>query len=155
LLGDVERRRQPFGGIVGGADRAHLAGPHQRVERPERLLERRLRIVLMGVIKIDRLDPEPAQRGLRRRLDMRGGKPACIADLGRDHDVPAAAPLQPFADQGLRFAAFVPRNPRRIDVGRVDERPARLGEAVEDGEGFVASRRPAEHIAAEHEPRRR
>src|SRR3954470_12657986 len=45
-------------------------------------------------------------------------------------------------------------HPGRIDVGSVDHHPARLGEAIEDGEGFLALRGPAEHIAAEHQPRR-
>jgi len=124
----------------------------QPVEGAESFFQRRRLIVLMRIIKVDRLDTEAPQACLRRAFDMRRRKALVIADLGGDPDVTAASALpEPRAEQPLRFAAFMPRHPGRIDVRRVDHRPARFGEAIEDAKSFGTGRGPAEDIAAEHE----
>ena len=64
----------------------------------------------MVVIKVDRVDPEPLQRGVARGRDLVRRKAFEEADLGRDHDLAAIAgvALQPVTDHGLALAALWP-----------------------------------------------
>jgi hypothetical protein len=74
------------------------------------------------------------------------------ADLGPDHHlVPAAAPLEPVADDGLGFAALVAGHPGRISIRRIDEVEAGANEPIEQIEGPRLVGRPAEDVAAEAE----
>ena len=52
-LGDAQRLHQLPGGVVRAADVADLAGAHQRVERVERLLQRRLPVPLVHLVEVD------------------------------------------------------------------------------------------------------
>ena len=69
---------------------------YQRRERRHRLLERRAGIVLVRVVEVDRIGPEPRQRRVRRGRDVRGAQALAagsLADLRRDHEVvPAPVP---------------------------------------------------------------
>ena len=90
---DGQRLGEPLGAVIGGAERAHLARLHQRVEGGERVGERRLRVVLMGVIEVD-MGAEPLERGLGgrgdpRRLQLLAALARQHADLGRDQHVVA------------------------------------------------------------------
>lgn len=119
---------------------AHLARLHQLVQRAQRLLLRRLRIGPVGLIQVDIVGLEPAQRRLHRclgpgRRQVVVALPHVRSDLGQDLDVVAlAARLQPLADDRLAFAAGVARNPARIGVGGVDGVKAGLDEGVQQGE---------------------
>ena len=152
-----DRRGEPIRAEIGGAERSYLAGFHERVERRRAFLPRRRGIVLMSIIEVDRLDAEPGERRIDTLGDRRLRKAGAVAHLGRDqHAAMAAATLQPLADDRFRFAAAIAGHPGRIDVGRVDHHAARFGEAIEDAEAVLARfHRPAEDIAAEHEPGRR
>src|SRR3546814_7441610 len=59
------------------------------------------------------------------------------------------AALQPFADNGFAPAADMAVHPGGIDVRGVDCVEAGVEEAVEQVEGRLLVRRPAEHVAAE------
>src|SRR5260370_40161289 len=71
------------GGEIGAADVAHLALPHEIVQCPQRLLDRRVRIGTMEIVDVDPLGLEP----LEARLDRlaRGAPRSALA-------APAAAP---------------------------------------------------------------
>src|SRR6185437_4963918 len=137
-------------------DVADLARLDQLAERPERLRQRRLEVVEVGVIEVDRLDPEPLQRGVGSGVDRL--RPQVVEagefpDLGRDDELVAlpGSRRQPFADDRLRLAAAVAGSPRHIDVGGVDEVAAGGDVGVEHREGLVAGGGPAEDVAAEAE----
>ena len=53
-------------GVVRGAQRAHLAGAHEPVERLERLLERHVGIGRVHLVEVDHVDAEPAQARVAR-----------------------------------------------------------------------------------------
>ena len=144
-------------GIVRGADPADLALAHERVERAERLVERRPGVVAVRVVEVDAVDAEAGERrvaagpdalGREARGERRGREP----DLRRDdHLVATAALVEPRAEDRLGLAALVPGDPRAVDVRGVDEVAARGAVRVEHGEARVAVGRPAEDVAAEAE----
>jgi hypothetical protein len=135
---------------------ADLARLDQLTERPQRLRQRRVGVVEVGVVEVDRLDPEPLQRVVGRladRLRTQVVEAGEFPYLGRDDEVLALAGAgrQPFADDRLRLAAAVAGDARHVDVGGVDEVAAGGGIGVENGEGLVAVGGPAEDVAAEAE----
>ena len=155
-LGDLERLGQPRRRVVGGGDLADLARLDQLAEGAERLRQRRVGVVEVGVVEVDRLDPEPAQRVLggglwivsARRLSSPASLPTLVAMTNSSR---VAARRQPLADDRLRLAAFVARGARHVDVGGVDEVAAAGDVGVEHGEGLFAVGGPAEDVAAEAE----
>src|SRR4051812_17089948 len=56
--------------MVGEAERADLAAPDQVVERPQRLLERGVRIDVRGVVQVQVVRAESPQARLDRRDDV-------------------------------------------------------------------------------------
>jgi hypothetical protein len=79
-----------------------------------------------------------------------GARPAIIPTLVAITDVlTSAAPLEPPADHTLAFAAFVSGHPGRIDIRRVDHRPAGVDERVENGEARPFVGGPVEDIASQ------
>jgi hypothetical protein len=155
----VQRRSKTLRREVGGPDRPHLARLDQRAIGFQRLLDRRIRIVAVRLVEVDIVGAEPAQRLVGCAQDVGFAETLLArrhlrADLGgNDHVGSLAAPLQPVADDGLRFPAMMARRPFGIDVGGVDEIEARVDEAVEQPEAHLLVRRPAEHVAAEAERR--
>ena len=88
----------------------------------------------MRLVEVDRLDPEPPQRGIQRvaevparETDVVGAVAHRKAPLGREHDLAAYLRRllgEPAPDDLLRGAVAV-------DVGGVDQGAARLEEGVE------------------------
>ena len=70
---------------------------------------------------------------------------------GDDNFRAFAGLLEPIADDGFGFAAFVTGHPSGIDIGGVDESEAGIDEGVEDLEGGGLINGPAENIAAKCE----
>jgi hypothetical protein len=54
------RLAELFGGEVRATDLAHLAGPHEFIERAERLFDRRLGVGLMELVKVYAVSLQPA-----------------------------------------------------------------------------------------------
>ena len=142
---------------VRGAAPADLALLDQALIGPERLVERRRHVGPVGEVEIDRVGLKALQRGFRRLLDVARLEAFLAlahrrADLGDDNDAAAVpARLHPFADDRLGFAAHIARDPGRIDIGGVDGVEAGRRKAIQHRERGLLVRRPAEHIAAEHE----
>ena len=146
---ELEGRGQPLGRVVRRAEVAHRAGAHERVERAQRLLERRVLVVEVGVVEVDAVGPEALERGPRLALDVVGAqvadRAAAAADLrGEDDRVARAALGHPAPDDRLRAAVL-----DEIGVRGVDEVAARRQVGVEDREGLRLVRGPAEHVGAE------
>jgi hypothetical protein len=112
-LGDVERLGQPRRGEVRGADGAHLAGLHEVVEGTQRVLERRVGVVVVRLVEVDVVGLQALERGLDRLADVGRREPDLafahrLAELGGQHHAAAlAALLEPLADDGLGLAAAV------------------------------------------------
>jgi hypothetical protein len=58
--GRVQRLAETIRRVVRGADRAHLASAHERVERSEGFVEGGVGVVSMGVVEVDAVDPQAA-----------------------------------------------------------------------------------------------
>ena len=134
---------------------ADLALAHERVEGAEGLLEGRRRVVGVGVVEVDAVGPEAAERvlgGRPDRLRREVVQARELADLRRDDDPVAVAPRgHPAAEDRLRLAPRVARHPGGVDVGGVDEVAAGGRVGVEHREGLRLVDRPAEDVAAEAE----
>ena len=138
------------GGEVRRAERPHLAGADERVERLQRRLERDRRVGRVHLVEVDHVGAEPAQARVagrrdplrRQALARRVG--GAEAHLGREHHLVAMA-REPRRERLLRAAVGV-------RVGRVEERAARLPEAVEHALGLVVRRRRAHEHRAEAHP---
>ena len=122
-------------------------------------------IVLVLVIEIDALDPEPAQRrfaGARDHVGLSVGDIFAVndwpqeADLGRDHDLVALGriALQPAADNASRFRRLDDPAPRRNRRRRCrSSSPPASTKASRMREAGALVGGPAEDIAAERERR--
>jgi hypothetical protein len=152
-FGGRHRFVNPRGGELRQSRAADLAGRDQSVERAEAVGERHRLVVLVLIIKIDRLNPEPFQRVVTGAGDPIGRETVEESNLGRDHHPVALGrvALQPTTDHGLAFAAVIARHPGRIDIGGIDHRAARIDERVENGETGLLVSGPAEHVAAKRE----
>ncbi len=149
FMGDI------VGRLFGGADRPHLAGLDKRIERRQRLFQRRIAVIVVRLIKIDIIGLQATQRVLHRLLNIARRQPLLafahrFAHLGGDdHLVALAALLQPFADDGFRFAAPVARRPAGINVGGIDKVELIVHQRIQQAERGRLIRRPAEHVATE------
>ena len=116
----------------------------------------------MRQIEIDISVPRPLERCPRRPARYsRAFRPFCPGSISEPT-------LVTMTTRSLFFLAFIhlpmivsdsppllPGPPGRIGIGRVDTVEAQIDEGIEHGEGRLFVRRPAEHIAAEHERRNR
>jgi len=128
------------------------------IERFERLVHRRVRIVGVSLVEIDAIRLKAPQRFLHVPLDLRALQSLRALDLhahlGRDeHLVALAALRKPFADDRLRLAAHVPGHPARVHVGGVDEVHAGVDPGVEEAKRHLLVDGPAEDVAAEADRR--
>ena len=131
---------------------ADLALADELVERLQGDLDRRVGVVVVGVHDVDVVRLQPLERLLGARTDVLRRQPAVAAQLGGDDELVAiAARGQPLPDDALGLAAVVPRHPAGVAVGGIDEVAAGRHVSVEDGEGIILVRGPAEHVAAEAE----
>ncbi|MBP2480371.1 hypothetical protein J3A72_000663 [Stenotrophomonas sp. PvP093] len=109
----------------------------------------------MGLVQIDHVGLQAAQRILDGRIDVVRGQAGAfgpLGHLGRQHHLVAlAAAGKPLADQRLRFAAGIARHPGRIHIGGVDQVEAGVDEGIEQGEAGLLIGAPAEHVATEGE----
>ena len=143
---------QPLRRVVGGGDVPDHPVGDQGVERAQRLLERRLLIVVVHVVQVDIVGLQPVEGGVRLAADIvrpqvpvPGVTPA--ADLRGEHDLVAVAALfQPAPDERLGPAVL-----DQVRVGGVDEVAARLGIGVEHGARLLLVGGPPEHVAAQAE----
>src|SRR5699024_11005665 len=110
-------------------------------------------IVTVGIVEVDVIGLQAFQGAVDGGADVGGILSlviGMIADLRGDDDVVAvAAGGQPGADDGLGFAAGLPRQPRRVGFGGVEEVAACGDEGVEDGvrTGLIGG--PPESVGAE------
>src|SRR5215218_1778832 len=79
------------------AEVAGLAGPHDVVEGPHRLLDRGLVVPAVDLVEVDVVGPQPVQRGVDGGQDVLARQPAVVGtrahrvvDLGRQHVVVTA-----------------------------------------------------------------
>ena len=120
-LGKLPRRH------AAGAEVAHLAGAHQRVEGVQGFLHRRGGVPAVNLVQVDVVHLEPPQGVFARLDDVLAAQPAAVGsgthgavDLRRHHDVVALRHLaEPVARDLLAEA-------HRIHVGGVKERHAGL-----------------------------
>ena len=142
-FGDAPRRK------IRIADVAHLALPDQVVERAQRFLDRRQRIVIVLLVEIDVVGLQPLQAGFDGGHDVaprRALLGAVVAHrlgiFGRQHDVLAAV-AEHLAQHGLGAAHA------GIDVGGVEQRDAEIDRLVDHlARGFEIGAL-AEIVAAE------
>ena len=132
--GQMHRLGQLPAGEVGQPPVADLAGPDELLQRPQGLLQRRQRVVRVNLIQVNRLEPQPMQRGIQRAGQVARRQPGAVrrvihrhTALGGQHhglgDIGRAA-CEPAADDLLR-------PPAAVHVRRVHHRATGLDEAVE------------------------
>jgi hypothetical protein len=148
---ELEGGGEPLRRVVGGAEVADRAGPHERVERAQRLLQRRLLVVEVRVVQVDAVGLQALERGVRLTLDRLraqiADRPAAAADLrGHDELVAIGAVGQPAPDDRLGAPVL-----DQVRVRGVDEVAARGHVRVEDLPRLHLVGRPAEHVAAQAE----
>src|SRR5690348_2342703 len=127
FAGHVERFAELPCRHAAGAEVAHLARAHQRVERLERFLDRSFEVPSVDLVEVDEIGLEPAQRRVAGLEDVLAAEPAAIGtrahrtiDLGREHDLVARSHFaQPAA--GYLFT-----DAGRVHVGSVEEIDPRL-----------------------------
>ena len=93
-------RRIVSGAGLGEPEVAHLPGSDELGHRADGLLDRRVRVDAVLVVEVDRLDAEPRERGVARRVDVLGTAVdpdpaavgvALVAELRREHHLVAPA----------------------------------------------------------------
>ena len=152
VVGDPQGLGDLPGGMVGQADVADLALPDEVVVRREGLLQRRVRVGVVGVVEVDVVGLQAAQARLDLTDDV-AARQAAVVDvgpddpvgLGGDHHLVAAAAegaaedlLGGFAVGGGRGAGPVEDRHVAVHVGGVDEVDAEV-----DALRRRAGRRPA------------
>ena len=130
---------------VRASDRAHLPGPNQLVERPERVADRDPRIGAMQVVQVDVVGSQPLQRSFDRpayRLRRGESVTRLPCELRRENDLVPPS-LEDLAEQALAATA-VP-----VDLGGVEKRDACVERRIDDGACLVETEAAAEVVAAE------
>src|SRR4029077_14454465 len=119
-------------GWVGPADGADFSGFLKIVECAQGLLDRRLRIGPVQLIKVDPIGLQPPQARFERLHDIAPRRAAQLSGivhdqtkLGRQYDI-LAARAQNFAQNFFRAASVA------VDIGSVDQRNAEIERAVND-----------------------
>src|SRR5690606_22826888 len=108
-------------------------------------------------VEIDGLHPQAAQTFLTLRFDLGGAQSALNArvleaDLRRDEKIPAIAALaHPAPEQGVALPTLAALYPVRVDVGRVEERAARVDVLVEQRvrSALIIARAEIQHAQAQ------
>ena len=114
-LADPQRLLEALGAVVRGGRVADHPVVDQRTERSERLLERRVGVVLVRVVEVDAIDPQSLQRGLgavedrRRRQARQLGRGAHLRAITSCSRLPRAAIQRPM----IRSDSPAPPGPRR------------------------------------------
>ncbi|MDT4851888.1 hypothetical protein FQZ97_860960 [compost metagenome] len=150
---------QPHGGVVGGADGAHLARLHVLGVCGQGVGQRCVGIVLVRLVQVHVVRLQAGERCFQGAANVGRRQPLGVgphfhADLGGDeHAVALARTLEPFADQRLGFPALVAFDPSGIHIGRVDEIQARIHHGVQQGVRAGLVHGPAEDVATEGERR--
>ena len=124
----VEGRAELLAVEVAEPVRADLAVGLQLLERLDRLVERRLRVVVVGEVEVDLLDAEPLEARLELSEHARAREASILAAVHRVERLrrqarPAARRAQPLADHRLAAAAGV--GVRRVEPAD-PELPARV-----------------------------
>ena len=124
---------------------ADLALLDQLLHRADRLLDRDGLVDAVLVVEVDVVDAEPRQRRVARAADVVGLAvdaeeaavlAALVAELGREHDLVAAA--------GDRAADELLVGERAVHVGRVEEGDAELERALDRGDRLALVGGPVE-----------
>src|SRR5262245_40410199 len=138
---DLLRLRELPGEHARRADVARLAGPHDVVQRPHRLLDRRLVVPAMDLVEVDVVGAEAGQRGVDGRHDVLARQATVIGsrahrevDLRRQHVVLATREQLAQQPPGDLLGHAV-----GVGVGGVEERHTGLDGVPDDrlGLGFV------------------
>ena len=100
-IGDLERLGEPWRRVVRGGNVPNLAFFDERIERAQRLFQRRVGIVRMRVVQIDAIDAQPTKRPsaaarmvLGRSPSRPGPLPTLVATIVRPR-VPREAIQRP------------------------------------------------------------
>src|SRR5450759_1698009 len=130
---EAELLRHPVAGTelvrapLADADVQRLARTDHVSERLHRLLERRLRVVPVGLVQVDVIGAKTLQRPVDRLHDVLAGQPAVVSTLrarrpvhlGEDLQRLTPLPLQCVSEYGLGDGV-------RVRVGRVEGRDPRV-----------------------------
>src|SRR5262244_2342056 len=134
---------------IRAAEEAHLALPHQIIERAQGFLDRGLRVRAMQLVKVDPIGAQPPQARLDRVHDVAPRRPLELAgvvhrhaELAREHD--RFALLAENSSKPLLRAAFV-----AVAVGGVDQVDAELDRLAYDAARRRKIDAAAEIVAAE------
>jgi hypothetical protein len=130
---------------------ANRACLHERVERAQRLLQRRLLVIEVRVVEVDAVSLQPLERGMRLGLNRLRAQvadcPTTATDLRCQDDLVAVATLgEPSSDDRLGAAVL-----DEVRVRGVDEVAAGGGIRVEDRVRLRLVCGPAENVGAEAE----
>ena len=102
-LGRPHRLVEAFRRILGKPDGSHLSGFHQRIHHAEAFRQRHVRIVLVVIIEIDRLDPQPLQRSIASRGDLfRREFTDAVARILTLHEIPVITTAMDVAAEEVR-----------------------------------------------------
>src|ERR1035441_3869749 len=105
---------------VGQSDIANLPLAHKIVERPQRLLERRVAVPSMYLVQIDVIGLQPSETALHFAHDVHAGRSAPVEILAhREPDFGGEDNLVPHALQGIPDLSLA--LPEAIHVRRIDE----------------------------------
>src|SRR6185369_669718 len=137
---------------VGRADVAHLAGAHQVVQRPQRLLDRRAAVGPVQLVQVDVVGFQALQAGLAgaddraaRSAEVVRSVAGAVAELGGDERLPALA-LQRDAQSLFRLADAV-------TVGGVEVVDAQGERLLHHGAAVIDADEAAEGKAADADGR--
>jgi len=147
LLRDAVGLLDLLGRVVGRADEANLAGPHELVERAERLVDRRSLVRLVHLVDVDHVGAQAPERCLACRVDVRARAAALLgpgaAKIGIEQPAPAPAPAQTQPAQ----------QQARSDGGKHENRgQAKKAEGQSRGNGKHAQPAPAAPAASPAAP---
>src|SRR5262245_33375391 len=133
-----ERLHQMPAGEIGAGDITYLTAPRQRVQRIERLLDRRERVEAMHVIDVDVINAETPQarvtgfkQVMARRADVIRTFAESKGRLGRNQEIVALA-LYGLAKNFLGKSI-------RVDVGRIEDVDAGVQTAADEALGILNS----------------
>ena len=139
-MGPADRLRRG----LGQAEEADLALGHQLGHRPDRLLDRSVRIDAVQVVEIDVIHPQSGQAALDgsthiggRSVDLQRGAVGVVADaeLGRDESL--VPPV------GQRLADLDLVGVRAVHLGRIEEGDPQLQRAMDHRRSMALVRRRA------------